>query len=159
MHRVKQISKVWDHFPHSICLLRPTQILKIPILMHCVYNLFFHEILQATIKGYLDETHICIFQSFSFHLCLTGMCCSYESKKKWCLERIVSVRQSRILSLWIDDKSWLNVAHAPAIANNRSFQLIVLNKSSILKRVYVDWGFYNFIIQKEKFSVKININN
>ena len=86
-------SKVCYHFPHTICLLRPTQILEISIAIHCMYNLVVHEILQATIKDSFDETHIFILQNPSFHLLLTWLCCSYESKKERCLKRIASARR------------------------------------------------------------------
>ena len=79
-------------------LLRPTWILEKPIPMHCVYNLVFHEILQAAIKDNFDETYICIFQHSFFHLFLTELCCSRESKKKD-VGKIASVRRIWILSL------------------------------------------------------------
>ena len=127
--------------------------------MHCVYNLVFHDILQAAIKNNLDEAHIWIFRISCFHLFLTGLCCCYESKKLRCLKWITSARRFWILSLYINNKSWLNVAHALTIANNQFLPLIVLNNSWILKRAFVDWAFYNFIIQKKNVSVKHNINN
>ena len=99
-HEPQEIDlKVRDHFAHTSNLLIPTRIFEIPIPMHCVYNLVFHEILQAAIKDHLDETHICIFQNLSFHLFLTGLRCPCKSKKEKCLERILSARRIWILSL------------------------------------------------------------
>ena len=124
-----------------------------------MYKIFFHEIIPVAIEDNFDETHIDIFKILLFNFFLTGLCCSSESKKERCLERIASARWFLILLLWIDDKLWLNDAHAPAIADDQSLLLIVLNKSWVLERTFVDWAFYNFIIEKKKISVKIKINN
>ena len=85
--------------------LRPTWILEISIPMH--WDNF-------------DKNHICIFHNFSSNVFLSGLCCSYKSKKEWCLKRIATVRQFGIWSFWMDNKSWLNKAHAPPITEKQS---------------------------------------
>ena len=140
MHREKQIQKFNTTFL--------TQFAKINMVprntdSNTQHVWFFHEILKAAIKDNFDETHICIFQNSSFNSFLSGLSYSCKNKKEVYLGRRVSRIWFWILSLWIGNESWLNVSHAPAMADNKSLQLIALNKSWVLERSFVNWAFYN----------------
>ena len=61
-------------------LLRPTRILDIPIAMYCMYNLFFHEILQAATKDILMRPTFVFFKiNLSFY---SELDCAVLAKEK-----------------------------------------------------------------------------
>ena len=61
--------------------------------------------------------------------------------------------------LWIDDKLGLNDAHTPAIANNQSLLLTILNNLWVLERTFANWAFYNFIIETKNFFKYQQLNS